>query len=160
MDNKTKSVVKNGLLWLGAFTLYRLYRLYEVGQSISYKPVGVSFVRNGTLNDFVVRVKIELMNPQNTVVKTNGIEGKLLIKGQPIGYFSSQPFDINAGITYFDLDFRVDAKNIGVQLIQAISKKQVPELFVEMKVKLPFFSTIETFSVNPATVPQNQIFVK
>jgi hypothetical protein len=160
MNESTKKVVKNALLWLGAFTAYRLYKLYEVSESVIYKPVGVTFKRGATINDFIVRVKVEIMNPQKTVVYLRGIDGRLMLKdNQTIGYFTTGKATITPGISYISMDFSVDAKNIGAPLIQAIIKKQVPVLYVEMNTRLPFFTTTEVFAVNPGTVPTDSVFV-
>ena len=70
IDERTKKVIKSGLVWLGAFTAYRLYKLYEVSESVIYKPVGLSFIRGTNLNDFVVRVKMEILNPEKTITRT------------------------------------------------------------------------------------------
>jgi hypothetical protein len=153
-------VLKNALLWGSAFVAYRLYKLYELGNSIIYKPVGVTFKRGATINDFVIRVKMEILNPQNTVLKLRGIDGVLFITGQPIGAFASAPFDIQGGLNYFFLDFKVDPKNVGAEFIKAILAKKVPVMSVKMNVKLPFFTVINTFDVNLSTVPNTETYVK
>jgi hypothetical protein len=156
ISNKT---LKNALIWGGAFVAYRLYKLYEVGEGVIYKPVAMQFRRGATLNDFVVRVKMELLNPAKTAVKVRGIHGKLITGGQPVGYFASNAFTINPGLNYFFLDFRIDAKNVGAPLVQAIINKKAPVFYVEMTTRLPFFSTTETFAINPEITNQDQVFV-
>jgi len=156
ISNKT---LKNALIWGGAFVAYRLYKLYELGEGVIYKPVAVQFRRGATLNDFVVRVKMELLNPAKTAVKVRGITGKLITANQPVGYFASNPFTINPGLNYFFLDFRIDAKNVGAPLVQAIINKKTPVFYVEMTTRLPFFSTTETFAINPEITSQEQVFV-
>lgn len=160
MNYSTKQIVKNALLWGGAFVAYRLYKLWEVSDSVVYKPVGVTFVRNKTVNDFIIRVKIELLNPTKTTVKTSGLDGKLIVASQPIASFVSNPFDILPGLSYFDLDFKVDAKYIGTAIIKAIQDAKTPVLNVVMNVKLPYFNVTEKFSVSLPSVPKNQIFVR
>lgn len=158
MDDRTKRVLKNGLLWLGAFTAYRLYKLYEVSEAVIYKPVGISFIRGTNLNDFIVRVKMEILNPEKTIVYLRGIDGKLFIQDkatglpQTLGYFNSGKTTIRPGLNYMSLDFKIDPTNAGLQIIQALIQKKVPVLYVEMNTKLPFFSTKDTFAVNPETV--------
>ena len=155
----SKKALKNALIWGGAFVAYRLYKLYEVGEGVIYKPVAVQFRRGATLNDFVVRVKMELLNPAKTAVKVRGIHGKLITGNQPVGYFASNAFTINPGLNYFFLDFRIDAKNVGAPLVQAIINKKAPVFYVEMTTRLPFFSTTETFAINPEITNQDQVFV-
>ena len=84
--------LKNILTWGGAFVAYRLYKLYELGENVIYKPVGIKFIRGGSINDFVVRIKMELLNPTNTSVKMRGIDGRLIVNNQVIGSFASIPF--------------------------------------------------------------------
>lgn len=156
MDKK----IKNILLWGGAFVAYRFYKLYELSTSIIYKPVGLSFVRGKTINDFIVRVKVEILNPQNTILELRGIDGTLILHNQVVGTFTSDRFKIAGGLNYFYLDFKVNAISVGAELIAAILNKKVPVLWVNMNIKLPFFSVKQKFAVNPATVPQTETFVQ
>ena len=152
--------LKTILTWGGAFVAYRLYKLYELGENVIYKPVGVSFTRGKSLNDFVVRIKLELLNSTKTVVQMRGIDGKLKIKDQIIGTFASPPFVIKAGLNYFFLDFKIVANTIGVQIITAIIAKKVPVFMVELTKKLPYFSTTEVFAINPDTIDDTKVMVK
>ena len=88
----------------------------------------MSFKRGATINDFVIRVKMEILNPANTIVKLRGIDGQLLIRSQPVGTFNSGPFQITGGLNHFYLDFKVDPKNIGAELIQAVLSKKLPRI--------------------------------
>ena len=152
--------LKSILAWGGAFVAYRLYKLYELGENIIYKPVGVSFTRGKSINDFVVRVKMELLNPTKTTLPMRGIDGKLKIKDQVVGTFTSAPFTIAAGISYFYLDFKIVPDTTGVQIITALLKKQVPVFVVEMNKRLPYFSITEVFAINPNTIETSNVMVK
>lgn len=154
----SQKAIKNALLWTGAFVAYRLYKLYEVGEAVIYKPVAVRFKRGKALNDFVISVKVEVMNPQKTTVQLRGIDGEMIIEGQIVGYFNSGKSQISPGLNYMWLDFRVTPAVVS-SLIQAVVAKKVPVLFVKMTTKLPFFSVTETFAVNPQTVTTDQVFV-
>jgi hypothetical protein len=148
--NKT---LKNILTLGGAFVAYRFYKLYELGDNVIYKPVGIKFIRGGTINDFIIRVKMELLNPTRTIVKMRGIDGRLIVNNQVIGSFASIPFEIKGGLSYFDLDFKVNAENAGVQFVQALLKKTLPVFVVDMNKRLLFFSINEKFAINPNTIP-------
>ena len=152
--------LKTILAWGGAFVAYRLYKLYELGENIIYKPVGVSFTRGKSINDFVVRVKMELLNPTKTTLPMRGIDGKLKIKDQVVGTFTSAPFTIAAGISYFYLDFKIVPDTTGVQIITALLKKQVPVFIVDMNKRLPYFSITEVFAINPNTIETSNVMVK
>jgi hypothetical protein len=149
MDKRLKNILQIG----GAFVAYRMYKLYELGENVIYKPVGIKFIRGGSINDFIVRIKMELLNPTNTRVKMRGIDGKLLVNNQVIGSFASIPFEIKGGISYFDLDFQINAQNTGVTLVQALLKKTLPVFVVDMNKRMLFFSINEKFAINPNTIP-------
>ena len=149
MDKRLKNILQLG----GAFVAYRMYKLYELGENVIYKPVRIKFIRGGSINDFIVRVTMELLNPTNTRVKMRGIDGKLLVNNQVIGSFASIPFEIKGGISYFDLDFKINAQNAGVTLVQALLKKNLPVFVVDMNKRMLFFSINEKFAINPNTIP-------
>ncbi len=149
MDKRLKNILQIG----GAFVAYRMYKLYELGENVIYKPVGIKFIRGGSINDFIVRIKMELLNPTNTRVKMRGIDGKLLVNNQVIGSFASIPFEIKGGISYFDLDFQINAQNTGVTLVQALLKKTLLVFVVDMNKRMLFFSINEKFAINPNTIP-------
>jgi len=149
MDKRLKSILQLG----GAFVAYRMYKLYELGENVIYKPVGIKFIRGGSVNDFIIRIKMELLNPTNTRVKMRGIDGRLLVNNQVIGSFASIPFEIKGGISYFDLDFQINAQNAGVTLVQALLKKNLPVFVVDMNKRMLFFSINEKFAINPNTIP-------
>ena len=149
MDKRLKNILQIG----GAFVAYRMYKLYELGENVIYKPVGIKFIRGGSINDFIIRIKMELLNPTNTRVKMRGIDGKLLVNNQVIGSFASIPFEIKGGLSYFDLDFQINAQNTGVTLVQALLKKTLPVFVVDMNKRMLFFSINEKFAINPNTIP-------
>jgi hypothetical protein len=149
MDKTLKKILTYG----GIFLTYRLYKLYQLGEGVIYKPVGVRFIRGASINDFVIRIKMELLNPTNTYLHMKGVDGKLIVKNQVVGAFASAPFTINAGLNYFNLDFKIDPQTTGVQLIQALIKRDVPVFVVEMNKRLPFISMTEKFAINPNTIP-------
>ena len=149
MDKRLKNILQIG----GAFVAYRMYKLYELGENVIYKPVGIKFIRGGSINDFIIRIKMELLNPTNTRVKMRGIDGRLLVNNQVIGSFASIPFEIKGGLSYFDLDFQINAQNTGVTLVQALLKKTLPVFVVDMNKRMLFFSINEKFAINPNTIP-------
>ena len=151
--------LKNILTWGGAFVAYRLYKLYELGENVIYKPVGIKFIRGGSINDFVVRIKMELLNPTNTTVKMRGIDGRLIVNNQVIGSFASIPFTIKGGLSYFDLDFQINAQNTGITLVQSLLKKSLPVFIVDMNKRMLFFSINEKFAINPNTIPTDDSIV-
>lgn len=151
--NKT---LKNLLTYTGVYLTWRLYKLYQLGEKVIYKPVGVRFIRGGSINDFVIRIKMELLNPTNTYLNMKSVDGKLIAENKVIGVFSTPPFRINAGLNYFNLDFKIDPKTTGVNLINALIKRQVPVFIVDMNKRMPFFSMNEKFAINPNEIPTTE----
>ena len=141
--------IKGSLGLIGAFVVYRFYKLYELGESIIYKPVGLSFTRGKSLNDFVIRVKMQLLNPTKTKLAVRGVDGVLTIGNNILSTFITPSFNIKQGISYFFLDFKVKQDTIGVQIIQSIIAKKIPVFSVKYTTKLPFFSITDKFDVNP-----------
>ena len=123
---------------------YKLYQLYKLGEEITYTPVGFNYV-NGN-----IEVKMKLDNPVATSLKMRGVDGKLYTGSTILGTFSSAPFEIKEGVSYFTLVFKVDAINTSAQLITALIFKTIPVLTMEIIKKIPYISIKETFDLNPA----------
>jgi len=155
MDKRLKNILQIG----GAFVAYRMYKLYELGENVIYKPVGIKFIRGGSVNDFIIRIKMELLNPTRTIVKMRGVDGKLSVNNQVIGSFASTPFEIKGGLNYFNMDFQVNARNVGVQLVQSLVKKTLPVFVVDINKRLLFFSVSEKFAINPNSIPTEDSIV-
>ena len=123
---------------------YKLYQLYQLGEKITYTPVGFNY-SNG-----VIKIKMQLDNPINTTLKMRGIDGKLYTGNTILGTFTSAPFEIKQGISYFTLDFKIDALNSASQLLTSLIFKTIPTLTMQVVKKIPFISLKETFDINPA----------
>jgi len=153
--------IKNILTIAGAYLAIRLYKLYQLGESVIYKPVGVEFIRGASLNDFVVRVKMELLNPTNTTLPMRGVDGTIAVGNSIIGSFASAPFVIQAGINHFFLDFKVDPKTTGATLVRLIAQNKKPIFNITLNKKMSLFSMTEKFTINPnMTGMSDQVFVK
>lgn len=140
MNTNIKIAIGLGLAYGG----YKLYQLYKLGEEIRYTPVGFNYV-NGN-----IEVKMQLDNPIATSLKMRGVDGKLYTGNTILGTFSSAPFEIKEGVSYFTLVFKVDAINTSAQLITALIFKTIPVLTMEIIKKIPFISIKETFDLNPA----------
>ena len=140
MNTNLKIAIGLGLAYGG----YKLYQLYQLGEKIQYTPVGFNYV-NGN-----IEVKMRLDNPINTSLKMRGIDGKIYTGNTILGTFSSAPFVINEGVSYFTLVFKVDAINSATQLLQSLIFKTIPTITMEIVKKIPFVSMKETFDLNPA----------
>lgn len=132
----------------GIFLGYRLYKLYQLGEQVTYTPVGVSFVRGSTLIDSAIRVKFKLDNPTNASVKMKGVDGTISAGSNVVGTFASKPFSINAGENYFDMDFKVLPNSAGLIFAESLASKKAPVFKVTLNKRLNFITTTETFDLN------------
>lgn len=123
---------------------YKLYQLYQLGEKITYTPVGFNY-SNG-----VIKIKMRLDNPVSTTLKMRGVDGKLYTGDTILGTFTSAPFIINEGVSYFTLNFKIDAINSASQLLTSLIFKTIPTLTMQVVKKIPFISLKETFEINPA----------
>lgn len=128
----------------GAYAIYKLYQLYQLGEQITYTPVGFNY-SNGN-----IEVKMRLDNPIATSLKMRGVDGKLYTGSTILGTFSSAPFEIKEGVSYFTLVFKVDAINTSAQLLTALIFKTIPTITMQIVKKIPYISIKETFDLNPA----------
>lgn len=127
---------------------YRLYRLYEAGNQITYVPVDVKFLRSG--GSFQIVVTMEVNNPTRTTVNLRGLRGLLNIAGNNISTFSSGPAQIKPGTVKIHLTFDVDNVNFVTELVKAISSKKWPTINVRLTKMLPLFSVTEDFAIDTA----------
>jgi len=123
---------------------YKLYQLYQLGEKITYTPVGFNY-SNG-----VIQIKMKLDNPIATTLKMRSVDGKLYTGNTILGTFASGPFEIKEGISYFTLDFKIDALNSATQLLTSLIFKTIPTLTMQVVKKIPLISIKETFEINPS----------
>jgi hypothetical protein len=130
---KTSTKVLIGLGVVGGFVGYKLYKLYQLSQYITYTPVSFDY-KNG---DIVVKMKIE--NPINTTLNMRGVIGKIQTKeGNIIATYKSPAFKINEGVSYFNLNFKLNLLGAGTELITSLINKTTPALDMELIKQLPF----------------------
>ncbi len=133
---KTSTKVLIGLGFVGGFVGYKLFKLYQLSQYITYTPVGLDY-KNGNI---VVKMKLE--NPVNTTLNMRGIIGKIQTKGgNIIATYKTPAFTIKEGVSYFDLNFKVNVLNAGTELITALINKTSPALDMVLTKQLPFGMT-------------------
>ena len=131
MKTSTKVIIGSGLV-LG-FVGYRLYKLYQLSQYITYTPVGLDY-KNGN-----IVVKMKLDNPVDITLPMRGVLGKIQTKsGNIIATYKAPAFTINKGVSYFNLNFKVNVLNAGTELITALINKTFPALDMVLTKQLPF----------------------
>lgn len=136
----------------GAFVAYRIWKLYELGNSVQYSVASVDFVRpvyvQDSLNQFAIRVKFRITNPTNTSVHMRMVTGEMFYSNVKLGTFKSGAFDVKGGEQFADFDFIIENKAVIASLVDAIASRRYPVIVVKMKKYLVMFSTSETFDIN------------
>lgn len=140
MNNYIKIAIGGALGYAG----YKLYKLYQLSEQITYTPVGFNYVGGN------IEIKMRLNNPINQTLKMRGIDGKIYTGDTILGTFTSDPFEIKEGISYFTLKFKVDFLRLSAQLLQSLTFKTIPVITMDIIKKTPFARMKETFDLNPA----------
>jgi len=135
--------IKIGIASALGYGAYKLYKIYQLSENITYTPVGFKY------NAGTIEVKMRLDNPINQSLKMRGIDGKIYTSRGVIGTFNSGPFEINEGISYFTLAFKTNVVSLSTELITALIFKTLPEMTMDLIKKTPFLSTKETIVLNP-----------
>ena len=135
--------IKIGIAGAIGYGAYKLYKIYQLSENITYTPVGFKY------NAGTIEVKMRLNNPINQSLKMRGIDGKLYTAKSVIGTFRSGPFEINEGTSYFTLSFKANVLSLGTELITALIFKTIPTISMDLIKKTQFMSTKETIELNP-----------
>lgn len=94
---------------------------------------------------------MRLDNPVNATLKMRGVDGSISLEdGRILSTFTSEPFIINAGVSYFTLVFDIDPVKAGVEILKMLISFNTPKMIVTMKKKIPFITITETFVIDPA----------
>lgn len=136
--------VIGGLGYVG----YRLFKINELANMISYKPSGVpKLVKKGS--GFVLVQPMVLDNPTRTSLKMKGVDGVLRQGAKVLGTFSSGPFEIKSGRNYFNLEFTLDGLATFTAIAQAIASGKGLSLDVDLNKRTAALITQRsTFTIN------------
>jgi hypothetical protein len=135
--------IKIGIAGALGYGAYKLYKLYRLSEEITYTPVGFKY------NAGTVEVKMKLDNPIEQSLQMRGIDGKLYTANNIIGTFSSGPFEIKEGTSFFTLAFKANVVNLSAELITALIFKTIPTMTMDLVKKTSFANMKETFVLNP-----------
>ena len=137
--------LKIGLALGAGFAAYKLYNLYQLGEKIEYTPVDFNYTNSK------IYLKMRLDNPVNATLKMRGVDGSIALEdGRVLSTFTSEPFIINEGVSYFTLVFDIDAVKAGAEILKLLISFNTPKMVVTMRKKIPFITLSETFVIDPA----------
>ena len=136
----------------GAFVAYRIWKLYELGNSIQWSVAQVDFIRpvyvQDKLNQFAIRVKYRINNPTGTSLYMRMITGEMNYGNIKIGTFQTNALNLKSGEQFMNADFLIESKAIVTTLVSAIASKKYPVINVKLTYYLPLFSFNEKFDIN------------
>jgi hypothetical protein len=136
----------------GAFVAYRLWKLYELGNSIQWSVAQVDFIRpvyvQDKLNQFAIRVRYRINNPTNTSLYLRMITGEMKYGNVKIGTFQTNALDLKGGEQFMNADFLIESKASVVSLVDAIVSRRYPVINVKLTYYLPLFSFSDNFDIN------------
>lgn len=113
------------------FVGYRLFKINELANMISYKPSGIpKLIRKGS--GFVLVQPMTIDNPTNTTLKMKSVDGVLRQGAKVLGTFSSGPFVIKTGRTSFNLEFTLDGLATFTAIAQAVASGKGLTLDVDL----------------------------
>lgn len=138
---------KKALTWAGAFVAYRLYKVYELGQSFQWYVSKFYPTRVGG-NSFQIVVEYEIVNPTNTTLNVRGISGDINYRGTKIGTFQGAPFTMRAGKQIYKVYFTIPNNIVVKTITDIVSKNQFPVFTVNMVTLLPVGKFKQTFNIN------------
>ena len=92
---------------------------------------------------------MEILNPTNRSLKMRGLDGTISYDGKVLSSFSTDPFLIKKGRSTFTLNFKFDSEESRKTLQSLIaSGSKMKPLQVELRKKIPYFTTTEKFSID------------
>lgn len=122
----------------------RLFRLKQLGDTIQYRFKKVS--RNKTAGSLTV--EMDLINPTQTELKINSINGSIQYQGRILAlYNSKQPFVIRPGVTPLSLAFKVAAGPLLESIVKSAIAKRADNVKVNYRLNTFFGSIPQSFEI-------------
>lgn len=136
--------VLGGLGYVG----YRLFKINELANMVSYKPSGIPQLRKRG-DGFVLVQPMTIDNPTSTTLKMRGVDGVLRQGAKVLGTFSSGPFIIKSGRTSFNMEFTLDGLATFTAIAQAVASGRGLTLDVDLNKRTANLITQRsTFRIN------------
>lgn len=122
----------------------RLFRLKQLGDIIQYRFKKIS--RNKTAGSLTV--EMELVNPTQTEIKINSINGSIDYQGRILAlYNTKKPFVIRPGITPISLAFKVAAGPLLESIVRSAVAKRADNIVISYRLNTFFGSIPQSFEI-------------
>lgn len=159
--------VKNLLIGGGAFVAWRLYKLWEMFNSLNWSFQSVRFTRPKLQNladSYVMTIGFKIHNPSNTTLWINGLDGYVEYDGYILGRYSMGKVRIDRGDTRLNVELNLDPKYVATILIPDLVSRKAPVMTLISNANLILgIKVSNTFKFNVKDyLPEqiNQIFFK
>jgi hypothetical protein len=148
--------VKNALIGGAAFVAYRLYKLWEMFNSLNWSFQNVRFTRpklKSLADSYIMSIGFKIHNSSSTTLILNGLTGYIEYDGYVLGRFSMGKTKIERGDTKITIDIDLDPKYVATILIPDLVSRKAPvmtliinaELFLGIKVREKFKFNVKDY---------------
>jgi hypothetical protein len=122
---------KNALIIGGAFVAYRLYKLWEMVNSLNWSFQSVRFTRpklKSLADSYVLNIGFVINNPSSTTLYINNVYGYVSYDGYILGKYNLGAVKINTGNTKLNVELDLDPKYVATILIPDLVTRKAPTM--------------------------------
>ena len=152
--------VKNLLIGAAAFTAYRLYKLWEMFNSLNWSFQNIRFTRPKikTLTDsYILSIGIVINNPSSTTLWINSLTGYVEYDSYVLGRYSMGRVKIEKGNTKLNIELDLDPKYVATILLPDLVNRKAPifklitnaEFFLGIRVRNEFEFNVKDYIPSP-----------
>jgi LEA14-like dessication related protein len=151
---KVQKAIRNALIVSGILAgANYLFRLNKLGERLQYELIRISRNKSTSLSSSSITAEMRLINPTNTSLDINSLNGRIVYGGRVIGQMvSKKKFTISPGVSNLSLNFSIDNLGLLNSAIQNAMNKEPQTVRVEYILKTNFGSIPQSFSVNALDV--------
>ena len=120
---------KNLLIGGAAFVAYRLYKLWEMFNSLNWSLQNVKFTRpklKSLADSYVLSIGIDISNPSTTTLIINSLYGYVEYDGVILGRYDLGQIRIERGTTRLNIELDLDPKYVATILIPDLVSRKAP----------------------------------
>jgi hypothetical protein len=145
--------VKNILIGGTAFVAYRLYKLWEMFNSVNWSFQRIQFTKpklSNIFDSYMVKVTLKVHNPSSTTLYIDSLNGYLEYDGYVLGRYYTRKVTIKGGDTPIEIEFDLDPKYVASILIPDLINRKAPIMtFVTNAVLFLNIEVTNKFEFNP-----------